>query len=148
MTRALLAGGVLVLVTLSGCADQTEKYCSTLEDKQATLTDLAKSADQPGSDFIGESLAVLEDLRRDAPADVVDEWDTIIFAWQGLAEAIDAAGVDPAEYQSGKMPPGVDDAKAKAIEGAAVELASPRVADAGKGIEQHADDVCKVDFGL
>lgn len=139
---------MLVLVSLSGCADQTEKYCGTLEDRRATLTDLAKSADRPGSDFIGESLAVLEDFRRDAPDDVVDEWDTVVFAWQGLADAIEAAGVDPGDYRPGNRPPGVSDAEAKTTADAALELASPRVTDAGDGIEQHADDVCAVDFGL
>ena len=149
MTKgALLASGMLVLVSLSGCADQTEKYCSTLEDDKQALTDLAKNADEPGSDLFGESLAVFEELRDEAPDDVADEWDTFVFAWQGLADAFDEAGVDPGEYQPGKKPPGVSDEEAKAIEGAALELASPRVADAGDGIEQHARDVCKVDLGL
>jgi len=139
---------MLLLVSLSGCADQTDKYCGMLNDDKATLTDLRKTVSEPGNDFFGESLGLFEALRDEAPDDVVDEWDTFVFAWQGLADAIDEAGVDPAEYQPGKMPPGLAPAQAKAIEGAALELASPRVADAGEGIEQHARDVCKVDLGL
>jgi len=148
MRRALLAGGMLVLASVSGCADQTEKYCSTVKDDQQELTDLRKNAGKPGNDFFGESLAVLEGFRDEAPDDIVDEWDTIVFGWQGLAEAIEAAGVDAGEYQAGNRPPGVSDAEAKAIEGAALKLASSRVVDASDGIEQHARDVCKVDLGL
>ena len=139
---------MLVLASVSGCADQTEKYCNTLEDQQQALTDLAKNADKPGSDLFGESLAVFEELRDEAPDDMVDEWDTFVFAWQGLADAFDEAGVDPGKYQPVNRPPGVSDAEAKAIEGASLELASSRVVDAGDGIEQHARDVCKVDLGL
>lgn len=148
MTRALLASGMLVLASVSGCADQTEKYCNTLEDDKQALTDLAKNADEPESDLFGDSLAVFEELRDEAPDDMVDEWDTFVFAWQGLADAFDEAGVDPRDYQPANRPPGVSDAEAKAIEGASLELASPRVVDAGDGIEQHARDVCKVDLGL
>jgi hypothetical protein len=35
----------------------------------------------------------------------------------------------------------------EAIESAAAELASTRVADAARGIEQHARDVCDVTLG-
>lgn len=148
MRRALLASGILVLASASGCADQTEKYCSTLKDDKQALTDLAKNADKPGSDLFGESLAVFEELRDDAPDDIIDEWDTFVFAWQGLADAFEEAGVDPRDYQPANRPPSVSDAEAKSIEGASLELASPRVVDAGDGIEQHARDVCKVDLGL
>lgn len=147
-TRALLASSIVVLMALSGCASQTDKYCGQLKDDKQTLIDLAQHANRPGSDRLVESLTVFEELRDAAPDDVVDEWNTFVFAWQDLADAFDQAGIDPGDYRPGKKSPGVNDAEAKAIEGAARELGSDRVTSAGNGIEQHARDVCKVDLGL
>ena len=149
MTRgALLVSALLVLASLTGCASTTEKYCGTLEDEKQTLTDLAQSSKEPGSDLFGDSLAVFEELRDASPDDIRDEWDTYVFAWEGVADAFDEAGVSPQDYQPGEKPPGVTDEQTKAIEDAAAGLGSDRVRDAGTGIEQHARDVCKVDLGL
>lgn len=143
-----MAAGLLVLATLPGCASDQEQYCDALREQKTTLTGLADRANNPDTDIFAESLAVFQDLKDEAPDDVADEWDTLIFAWQDLEAAFDRAGTTPAEYDPAKPPAGVSDAEAKALEDAAAELRSPRVVDAGDGIEQHASDVCKVDLGL
>ncbi len=148
-TRVLLAGTLFGLVGLTtGCSSATDTYCAALEDEQQTLTDLAESSGDPGADLIGDSIEVFRNLREDAPGDIRDEWDTFVFAWEGLATAFADAGTGPQEYQPGKTPPGVSAEQGQAIEQAAAEMRSERVLDAGKGIEQHARDVCKVDLGL
>lgn len=146
-TPALL--GVLLLVTVgTGCSSPTESYCGALEDEKDTLTGLAQSSGEPGGDMFDDSLTVFEDLRDEAPEDIRDEWDTFVFAWQGVADAFDAAGIGPQDYEPGATPPGVSEDQAQAIEDAAATLRSARVVEAGKGLEQHARDVCKVDLGL
>ncbi|HET6624950.1 MAG TPA: hypothetical protein VFG63_01040 [Nocardioidaceae bacterium] len=150
-TRVLLAGVLLLPVGLSGCSSATETYCASLADEKQTLTDLAGSAQAPGADAFADSLTVFRRLRDDAPGDIRDEWDTYVFAWEGVTDAFTAAGVNPQDYTPGTTQgstPGVTEEQARAIEDAAAELRSPRVLDAGKGIEQHARDVCKVDLGL
>lgn len=152
MKRSLLSRGAVLavaVVALAGCSsDGTESYCDALSDQQDRLHALADGAGDPGTDVFGESLEIFEDLRAQAPSDVEDEWDTLVFAWQGLADAFERAGTTPQEYDPQNPPAGIDEADAKALEDAAADLASPRVTDAGDGIEQHALDVCKVDLGL
>jgi hypothetical protein len=145
--RLLLGCALLAPAVLTGCADQTETYCDTLRDQRQALTDLAASSREPGSDMFRDGLAVFDQLRDDAPDDIRDEWDTFYFAWEGLADSFDAAGITPQQFQAGD-PPGASGPEVDAIEDAAAELASARVVDAGNGIEQHAQDVCKVDLGL
>ena len=89
---------------MAGCAGDTESYCAELEEQEQTLTDLASRADQPGTNVFTESLDVFEALRDAAPRDVVDEWDTLVFAWQGLADAFEAAGTTPTEFDPADPP--------------------------------------------
>lgn len=148
--RAALGGlaGLLLVLPVAGCTGDTESYCAELEEQEQTLTDLASRADRPGTDVFTESLDVFEELRDAAPGDVVDEWDTLVFAWQGLADAFEAAGTTPTEFDPADPPPDLDQAAVDRLVDAAAELRSPRVVSAGDGIEQHAKDVCGVDLGL
>jgi hypothetical protein len=128
---ALLSGALLVAVSVAGCstgADATADYCAALEDRQQSLADLAQASGEPDADLFADGLAVFEALRAQAPGDLRDEWDTYVFAWQGVADAFERAD-------------------ARGIEDAAAGLRSDRVVEAGRGIEQHARDVCEVDLG-
>lgn len=137
-----------VVMPLGGCASDVERYCSELEEKGETLSDLAVRSGEPGSDVLGETVSVWRDLRDAAPGDVADEWSTLVFALEGLQEAFEAAGTSPQEYDPDSPPPGVSEAEADRLQDAAAELASPRVVAAGEGVQQHARDVCKVDLGV
>ena len=146
--RVLVAGLVLTPLLLAGCGSDTEAYCDELRDQQPALDRLARSAQRPSDELFDDSLQVFQRLRDTAPGDIRDEWDTFVFAWQELVDAFGAAGISPADYQPGHPPDRVGDQQLDAIEDAAAALRSPRVVDAGSGIEQHANDVCKVDLGL
>lgn len=146
--RTTLTLAVMLVIPLSGCASDVERYCAELEEQRSTLSDLAVRAGEPGSDVLGETLAVWRELRDQAPGDVSDEWSTLVFALEGLQEAFEAAGTSPGEYDPASPPSGVTEAEADRLQDAAAELASPRVAAAGEGIQQHARDVCKVDLGV
>lgn len=147
-TGALSLTGVLLVSLLTGCASETEDYCGALEDQKQALTDLAEDARDPQTDLFANSLEIFEDLRDRAPGDIADEWDTFIYAWEGVAEAFDEAGVSARDYRPGDTSGAVSAEDARSIQDAAAELGSPRVVEAGDGIEQHARDVCQVDLGL
>lgn len=138
---------LLLVGALSGCASETEEYCDSLADQKQVIADLAGEANKPQADLF-DSLPVFRELRDDAPGDMADEWETFVFAWEGLADAFDAAGVSPDEYDPGDTSSGVSKEQSRAIEDAAQELRSTRVVDAVGEVEQHANDVCNVDLGL
>jgi len=145
--RTALLGLVLV-ASLTACASETESYCAELEEQKQTLTDLATGSTDPSGNVLGETLEVFQTLREAAPGDIEDEWSTLVFAYEGLADAFEAAGTTPGEFDPGSPPEGVSDAEAERIERAAAELRSQRVVEAADGLQQHARDVCKVDLGL
>lgn len=138
----------LASALVTGCASTTERYCGTLEDKQQELKELAEAAGDRDEETFGDTLGVLEDLRSEAPDDIVDEWDTLIFSLQSLEGALADAGVDPGEYRPGAPGPGVSRREADRIEAAAADLRSQPVQAAGEGIEQHAVDVCGINLTL
>jgi len=148
--RARVIGSVLVISAwtglLTGCSDATEDYCGVLDDQRQALTELAGAGSGSGS--VTEILDVIGLLREASPEDLRDEWDTLFFAWEGLVEAFQAAGVTPQDYRPGETNGDLTEAEDQAIQGAAADLRSARVVEAARGIEQHADEVCDVDLGL
>ena len=147
-TRSTVTALLLVAAgLLSGCGgDDVEGYCSDLAEQQRPINRLAR--DGGGSRLVTEGLEIFGPLREEAPGDVRDEWDTLVFALQGLSDAIEDAGTTPGQLARSGQPKGVTDEELALVQDAAVELASDRVQDAGAGIEQHARDVCQVDLGL
>jgi hypothetical protein len=144
---AAALAAVLLSAGLTGCSSRTDGYCSTLEDAGPRLERLASTAQKPQGDVMADSLQVLEELRDQAPEEVADEWDTLVLAWDGMTEALDAAGAAPSAFASGERPDGVSSADYAAVRQAARQLSSTPVRQAAQGIEQHALDVCQVDLG-
>lgn len=144
ISRLGAAGGLLAILA-TGCASETETYCGDLAERRDELTELAAS---PDADALQETLGVLGELRDSAPADIEDEWSTLVFAYETLVAAFDAAGTSPGEYDPANPPEGVTESESRRIEGAAADLGSRRVLAAADGLEQHARDVCDVDLGL
>lgn len=140
--------GLLMVVTLAGCGSETDRYCGELSAQKQTLADLAVQSGKPGKDVLTQTLDVWRDLRDKAPADIKDEWNTLVFALEGLVDAFHAAGTTPDKYNPASPPPGVSKQEANDLQDAAAELASDRVRKAGDAVEQHARDVCNVDLGL
>jgi hypothetical protein len=146
---ATLLAAVLVTAGLTSCSS-TKSYCSALKDDQKQLTRLSKESAKPGkagTQALDDTVAVLSDLRDDAPDDISGEWDTLVEALEGLVGAIKDSGASPSEFAGGQAPDGVTTGQLKAVQAAATELQSTRVRQAGASIEQHARDVCKVDLG-
>ena len=140
--------GLALVASLTGCAGETDRYCGELRAEKQTLSELAVQSDKPGKDVLEETLSVWKDLRDKAPADIEDEWTTLVFALENLVDAFHRAGTTPAEYNPASPPPGVSKQEADELQDAAAKLASERVRAAGRSVEQQARDVCDVDLGL
>lgn len=144
---AAVVGATLATAVLTSCASETERYCDTLTEKKQALAELA-AAQEPGSTAFEDALDVLQDLRAEAPDDLADEWATLVNSYETLADALDAAGVEAADFDPANPPEGMTAEEVGRVRDAAAELASPRVVAAADGIEQHARDVCRTDLGL
>jgi hypothetical protein len=143
---AIAAALALAALPLAACGQDQPDYCATLKTEQKTLTALANRADSRSGDVLTPTLAAFEHLRAAAPQQLSDEWDTVVFAYRALADAVKQAGIDPASYRPGKRPDGVTRAEARHLAALAAQLDAPRVIDAVTGIEDEARQVCSVDL--
>lgn len=132
---ALLAG-----LALGGCSgDPQERYCETVEEHQAELTEVA-ATDDPGAVF--DALDAYEDLAERAPRDIADDWASVVGPLQALDEALAAHDVDPSDYDAEAPPAGLAEEARTEIESAAREVGSEETVRAMAAVEQHALDVC------
>lgn len=147
MTRRTAAAGAVltVLALLTGCADEREEYCEALAEEKATLNELAESS-ADGGDVLTPTLESFEELRAVAPEELQDEWETLVVAYEAVVDAVEEAGIDPAEYRPDELPEGVSEAESERLAAVASKLLSPRVREATAGIEQHGREVCDVSF--
>ena len=151
-TRPMRASGAAVVALLAaalltGCGqDAEEAYCETLREEREVLNSLAERAQEPGADTVTPTLESLRRLREDAPEELGDEYSTVVYAVEGLVDAVDAAGIDMAEYDRRQTLQQLDPAAARRLRQSAAALRAPRVTEATAGIEDHALQVCDVDF--
>jgi len=130
---------VLMSALVTGCADEKEKYCDALKDHQEELGKILGGGDR---DALLQALPIFRDLADEAPEDVRDEWRTVIDALEGLQEALEEAGVDPATYDRDDPPEGLEQDDKDAIDAAARALSSDATVTAFSGVDQQAKDVC------
>src|SRR3978361_1696945 len=147
---AVLLVGVLLCSGLASCSS-TKSYCSTLKDDRKQLSTLSdqiggKDKSKGGAKALTRTDSLFSDLRDKHPADIRGDWDTLVEAVDGLVAAIKASGADPEDFQGGHKPTGVTEGQLRAGQQAAAELQGTPVQQATQSIEQHAQDVCKVDL--
>lgn len=142
----LTAVAVLTSALLGSCADQGEKYCETLAEEQQTLTELADDSAGGDGDVLTPTLESFQRVRDDAPEELQDEWDTLVLAYEAVVDAVDEAGIDPAEYDPEELPEGLSRDEQQRLASVVSKLQSSRVFEAATGIQQHAAEVCDVDF--
>lgn len=146
MRRLAAALVVVLLLAVGACGDPEEQYCGSVEQHRKALAEMT-SSEASGATLL-QHLPMLQDLAKDAPPDLEDEWQTFLTAVEALDKALRDAHVRPEQFDAGKPPPGLSSAELQRIRGAATRLASPDVVQAAAGIEQEARDVCKVNIGL
>lgn len=152
LTRRNLTGGVAGLVAtlllaplLASCGNSYDAYCAQVSASQAQLGD-AFSGGGPAA--LIDALPLLEKLQDKAPSDVAGDWDQVVGAIQGLQQALQQAGIDPATYTASKLPPGITASQRAAIKAAASELESTDTLAASQDVQQEARDVCHTPLSL
>jgi hypothetical protein len=147
-TRVVAPLVLLLLLVAAGCGGEDDRraaYCSSLEKDKVQLSETFGGSDPTA---LLENLPLLEEVADGAPDDLRDEWQTFLNALRGLDDALDEAGVEPADFADGRPPAGLSAAEQKAIGDAADELAAQEVVSAASGIEQQARDVCRIQLGM
>ena len=140
LRRTAAVAAVVLLGALPGCSAGGDDYCETWFEEQRKLAELDAGA--PGTDLVTPVLASYERLDEVAHDELADEYVTLVKAYSALADAIEEAGVDPADYQVDQRPAGVTGAEARQLAAVASKLAAPRVRQAAAGVEDHANQVC------
>lgn len=144
-----LLGLALVAGTAAcGGGGEEEDYCAAFLERREELSDLsaqqAEAAKTGGTvDVLTPTLTAFEDLRSAAPEDLQDEWDTLVFAYRDLAEAVEDSGVDPAEFRVGEVPEGLALEDRRVLVRVASKLGAPRVVEAANGVEGYSAQVCE-----
>jgi hypothetical protein len=135
---ALVAG--LACLVSAGCSgDPQERYCETVEEHQAELSEVA-ATDDPGAVF--DALDAYDDLAERAPRDIADDWAAVVEPLRALEQALAEHDVDPSDYDAESPPAGLAEEARTEIEAAAREVGSEQTVRAMAAVEQHALDVC------
>jgi hypothetical protein len=132
--------GCLACLLLAGCTgDPQERYCETVEEHQAELSEVA-ATDDPGAVF--DALDAYDDLAERAPRDIADDWAAVVEPLRALEQALAEHDVDPSDYDAESPPAGLAEEARTEIEAAAREVGSEQTVRAMAAVEQHALDVC------
>jgi hypothetical protein len=138
--RRLVPAAVLAGLALGGCSgDPQERYCESVEEHQAELTEVAAD-DDPGAVF--DALDAYGELAEQAPRDIADDWSAVVDPLRALEQVLAAHDVDPSDYDAESPPPGLDEGARAEIEAAARDVGSEQTVRARAAVEQHALDVC------
>jgi hypothetical protein len=129
----------VVALGATGCQDQQEKYCESVKGHQQKLGEVLGDG---SPDALLKALPIFEELADDAPDDIRDDWKVVIDALDGLQQALDDAGVDPATYDRDHPPAGLGKADQDAIDQAAAQVGSRASTTAFDAVDQEAKDVC------
>lgn len=141
----LLLVVLLAVPLLASCGNSYDAYCAQVTASQQQL---GESFAEGGPAALIDALPTLERLQGKAPSDVRGDWDQVVGAIQGLQQALQQAGVDPATYTASKMPAGLTAAQKAGIKAAASDLESNDTLAASQAIQQETRDVCHTPLSL
>jgi hypothetical protein len=139
---------VLVLLALLGsglAACGGDDYCGAVKEHQTELTDVTSAG---GPAALLRALPIFQDLSRQAPDDIRDDWKVLLTPLEELDDALHDAGVDASSYDGKHVPASVTAPERARIEDAATALADPAVARAFDSVQQQAKDVCHTPLSL
>ena len=149
MRRRLVALAVAALLgrALAGCGedDPFATYCDEVQEQQKPLTEAF--ADE-GPTALIEALPSFEALSDKAPDDITDDWLILVRGIDGLVQALEDAGVDPASYDRDKPPDGCQQGAAGGDRRRRPPLTAPDTVLALEAVQQQARDVCKTPLSL
>ncbi|WP_137295059.1 hypothetical protein [Nocardioides dongxiaopingii] len=143
----VLLPGLLGALTACGeDPDAFEGYCDVVVEEQAELGRVLAADD--GAAGLLPGLPIFERLEEAAPDDVADDWSVVVQRLSSLADALEAAGVDPATYDPVDPPDDVTPEELEAIESGAGSVRSEALREAVQNVEQQSRDVCKTELAL
>ncbi|HEU5037156.1 MAG TPA: hypothetical protein VFT70_09125 [Nocardioides sp.] len=147
MRRLVVVALLLPLLCslLAACGSEQDDYCGAVKDHQQDLSDIVGSGDP---DALLEALGIFRDLQDKAPGDITDEWQQLVTSVEGLQQALEDAGVDPATYDRSTPPSGLSAEDRARIDAAAKALGSGTTLRALQDLDQQARDVCKTPLTL
>ncbi|HWJ82637.1 MAG TPA: hypothetical protein VNS55_10395 [Nocardioides sp.] len=146
LVGALVVAGVVAFVALRQHDDDPyTAYCDEVKQQRGVLGEQLAGGPQTG---LLAALPTFRTLAGKAPDDIADDWQVVIDHIQDLADALDAAGVDPATYDRDHLPDGVSADDRGAIDAAATALGSPAMQAALDAVQQEARDVCRTPLSL
>ena len=136
-----LAGLLVAGVLATGCADDQERYCDAVRDRQ---TELSEQVGGGGATALIDGLATVRGARRGG---ALRHPRRVVAADRprrgALRDALGDAGVDAATYDAERPPAGLDDADRDRIAQAARDLGADETQRALADLEQQALDVCQ-----
>ncbi len=152
MTRLAvrLCAGVLLVPGLAGLAacsedDPYKDYWEAVKESQRERTEL--TAEQSPTALLS-ALDIFRELQEEAPRDITDEWKIVVDRLEALEEALEGAGVDPAEYDAKAPPEDLTSEEQRRIQDAAGGLVAAETVEAFAGLQQQARDVCRTPLTL
>ena len=142
---SMLASTVIAASLLTGCGGGSDEYCDTLKSTQDDFEDFE------ASDFsnFDEFTERVDELADDAPDEVKDDWKVLADAFNAFVDALDEAGLEPADLEglaSGELPEGVDMEALTEAMTEAQALGGAEFEEATAAIEKHAKDECDIDL--
>ncbi len=146
-----IAAVVLMAASLGACSndsngssDNSDDYCSTLEDTKADIDNLDFTAltDEKFSDLQSR----ISDLEDAAPSEVEADWKTLGDGIDGFKKLLDDAGIsfdDLQTLQSGEVPDGLDVQALQELGPKMQEIVSDNDIEAAtQSIQDHAESEC------
>ncbi len=125
---SVVAAALGLGLTACGDEDEFERYCGVVRDVQG---DLARALDaDEGSAGLLPALPYFRTLEDAAPDDIADDWSILVERLGTLADALEDAGVDPADYDPVDPPDGVTPEQQEQIAAGASSVATEAVREA------------------
>ena len=142
----LIVGGGLLLYFLVFSGDDdasSDDYCTLLEDNTDMFADLS-SGSVTDPEQVENFVNTLHELREAAPSEVEDDWAKIDDPFQGIAQALDDAGISWTEANE-MQPEDFPDEVRQAAQELTTSLSQLDLSAISQTIEDHAQDECGID---
>lgn len=158
MQKALCRRGLglvsiaLIATSLASCSSSSSSggdYCSAIKSANANLKDMSSFANVNEASWTKIRTAA-SDIESKAPSDVKDDWKVLSDDFDAMDKAFKDAGLsmdDFSSIQSGKLPPGVDQAKLQQLGKTLQSVDIHRLTSATSAIKTEVKNTCHVELG-
>ncbi len=129
-----LAGAALVAMSLSGCGQSNETFCSTFQE--------LGSADTQDLDNLRDNLSTLQD---NAPDEISSQVDTYAQESEKIVDSLDAAGINPDDLRNtplDELAGGLSEENQRRFADALGTVDQEAAASAGQEVQSWVDDNC------